>query len=220
MHRDSLVQKRLDELSAKGAAIAGAKFSVVTNPRTGRTADRVSNSETQGWSTSVMSLLHQAFGEDSVHCRQFRSIFEKFDGYLSSFKTLYAVFSAAKEDYEGGYLFNLRGLVKAEVLSDALEQADELLHAGYKDPACVLAGVSLEIAVKELAARQAMSPAKLDKMNVDLCKAGVYNLAKQKQVTAWADLRNKAAHGDWVAYSSADVRDMLAGVQRFIADHL
>lgn len=57
-------------------------------------------------------------------------------------------------------------------------------------------------------------------MNVELCKARAYNIAKQKQITAWADLRNKAAHGEWNAYTEPDVRDLLAGVKRFIADYL
>ncbi|WP_082877149.1 hypothetical protein [Hydrogenophaga crassostreae] len=165
-------------------------------------------------------MLRQAFGLESVHTQQFEAAFTSFSGYLSSFRSLYAIFSSAKEDYEGGYIFSLRGLVKAEVLSDALEQADELLTSGYKDPACVLIGVSLEIGVKELASRHLVPVAKLDKMNADLCKAGAYNVAKQKQITAWADLRNKAAHGDWSAYSAEDIRDMHAGVLRFVGDHL
>ncbi len=57
-------------------------------------------------------------------------------------------------------------------------------------------------------------------MNVEVCKASIYNMAKQKQITAWADLRNKAAHGDWAAYNDNDVNDFLQGVQRFIADYL
>ena len=43
---------------------------------------------------------------------------------------------AAKEDYEGGYLFNIRGLIRREVFDDVLEQALDPLHAGYKDPSC------------------------------------------------------------------------------------
>lgn len=220
MHLDSLIQKRLDELEAKGKSISVAKYAQVANARTGRTVDYVSFADTKGWGTSVLSLLRQAFGSESVHTQQFEEAFTNFNGYLSSFRTLYAIFASAKEDYEGGYIFNLRGLVKAEVLSDALEQAEELLMSGYKDPACVLTGVSLEIAVKELASRHSVPVGKLDKMNADLCKAGAYNIAKQKQLTAWADLRNKAAHGDWSAYSVEDIRDMHAGVLRFLGDYL
>lgn len=220
MHLDSLIQKRLDELEAKGKSISAAKYAQVANARTGRTVDYVPFADTKGWGTSVLSLLRQAFGSESVHTQQFEGAFTNFNGYLSSFRTLYAIFASAKEDYEGGYIFNLRGLVKAEVLSDALEQAEVLLMSGYKDPACVLTGVSLEIAVKELASRHSVPVGKLDKMNADLCKAGAYNIAKQKQLTAWADLRNKAAHGDWSTYSAEDIRDMHAGVLRFLGDYL
>jgi hypothetical protein len=220
MQRESLVQKRLEELAAKGQGIAAARRAEVANPRTGRTVEYVSFADVKGWGTSVLSLLRQAFGENSTHTQQFQAAFANVGEHYSSFKTAFAVFAAAKEDYEGGYIFDLRGLVKAEVLTDALEQASELLKSGYKDPACVLVGVSLEIAVKELASRHSVALGKLDKMNVDLCKAGAYNIAKQKQITAWADLRNKAAHGDWVAYSDPDVREMHAGVQRFVADLL
>ena len=220
MHRDSLIQKRLEELDEKGKSIAAAKYSRVANARTGRSVEYVQFADTKGWGTSVLSLLRQAFGAQSVHTQQFETAFTNFPGYLSSFETLYAVFASAKEDYEGGYIFSLRSLVKAEVLSDALEQAEELLKSGYKDPACVLVGVSLEIAVKELASRHSVPIAKLDKMNADLCKVGAYNIAKQKQLTAWADLRNKAEHGDWSAYSAEDSGDMHAGVVRFLGDYL
>lgn len=220
MHLDSLIQKRLNELETKGKSISALKYARIVGARNGREVDYVPVADTKGWGTSVLSLLRQAFGSESVHTQQFEGAFTDFNGRLSSFRALYAVFASAKEDYEGGYIFSLRGLVKAEVLSDALEQADELLRSGYKDPACVLAGVSLEIAVKELASRHSVPFAKLDKMNADLCKAGAYNIAKQKQITAWADLRNKAAHGDWSAYSFEDIRDMHAGILRFLGDYL
>jgi hypothetical protein len=71
-----------------------------------------------------------------------------------------------------------------------------------------------------LCSRNGIAYGKLDRMNADLCKAGVYNMAKQKQITAWADLGNKAAHGDWKAYSDSDVRAFLAGAQQFVADFL
>lgn len=219
MHRDSLVQRRLDELAAKGKTISSSKYSRA-GLRGHGTVEYVPIPITKGWGTSVVSLLRQVFGADSAHTQQFESAFSAFRGNFSSFQVLYEIFAAAKEDYEGGYIFSLRGLVKAEVLSDALEQADELLTSGYKDPACVLIGVSLEIAIKELTSRYNLPVSKLDKMNTDLCKAGAYNIAKQKQVTAWADLRNKAAHGDWSAYSIDDVRDMRGGVLRFLGDYL
>lgn len=216
---DTLVIKRLNELAAKGEEILETKEYDFTSDE-GKQYFRVYSPEVKGWGTSVLNLLQRAFGESSVHYQRFDKHFSEYDAWESSFKELQAILSAASEDYEGGYLFNLRSLVKAEVLTDATEQADEMLKAGYKDLACVVTGIALEVAIKEIAERSGVARGKLDKMNADLSKAGVYNVAKQKQITAWADLRNKAAHGDWSAYSEADVRDMLAGVERFLADFL
>lgn len=221
MHIDTLIRKRLDELEIKAQAIMAAKYATPSGRvGSGKTTEYVPRAETVGWGTSVLSLFRQAFGESGVHTQHFNSAFANTTGYLSAFKVLYAVFRSAKEDYEGGYIFSVGGLVKAEVLSDALDQAAELLKAGYKDPACVLVGVSLEVAIKHLVGKHALPIGKLDRMNTDLAKATAYNIAKQKQITAWADLRNKAAHGEWSAYSAADVADMLSGVERFIADFL
>ena len=38
---------------------------------------------------------------------------------------------------------------------------------------------------------------KLGTMNAGLAKQGVYNKLTQKRITALADIRNKAAHGEW-----------------------
>jgi hypothetical protein len=83
------------------------------------------------------------------------------------------------------------------VFDDMLEQAQALLSAGHKDPACVVAGVAFETTLDDLCARKGIPHAKLDKMNADLAKAGLYNKGMQKQITAWADRRNSAALGDW-----------------------
>lgn len=60
----------------------------------------------------------------------------------------------------------------------------------------------------------------MDALNAALAKAGVYNLLVQKQVTAWADLRNKAAHAHWDQYDAEQVTQMLAGVRKFCVDYL
>lgn len=219
MRTDTLVLKRLDDLILKGNEILSSREYDFTNDK-GKQYFCVYSPEVQGWGTSVLNVLQRVFGEASSHFKQFQSKFDAFDSWESSFKALQSILSSAKDDYEGGYLFNLKGLVKAEVLTDATEQAKALIDAGYKDPACVVIGIALEVTIKEIANRNNVPTGKLDKMNADLSKVGIYNLAKQKQITAWADLRNKSAHGDWSEYSEADVRDMLSGVERFIADYL
>jgi hypothetical protein len=176
--------------------------------------------EFKGWGTRVLNMLQRGFGEDSIHFKEFARIFSRSSGEVSEFETCREILLSAKKDFEGGFLFNYSALVKAEVLDDVLEQAKALLNARYKDAACIIIGIALETTLKELATRAEIPLGKLEKINTELCKAGVYNMAKQKQITAWAELRNKAAHGEWTEYDSDDVRSFHDGVQRFVADYL
>jgi hypothetical protein len=135
-------------------------------------------------------------------------------------------FLAAKEDYEGGYLRSIRSLVHAELFDDELEQARELLAYGYKVAAAVVARVVLETTVRTLCDDRNLptktpdgKPLKLERMNADLAKAGVYNVMVQKRITLLADIGNKAAHGETEAFQDADVVDMITQVERFIGDY-
>ena len=213
MRMEELIQKRFNELTER------AKSSVVVRGHGGE--PEVNNERFHEWATSALNLLQRTFGEDSAHYHNFREHYESFNGFVHEFEPCRGIFQAAREDYEGGFLFNIRALIKAEVLADdVLGQARELLNAGYKDPACVLVGVALETTLKEMCTRASVPQNKTDRMNADLCKAGIYNLAKQKQITAWVELRNKAAHGNWGEYTLPDVEDFLNGVERFIGDYL
>jgi hypothetical protein len=75
--------------------------------------------------------LQRVFSESGAHYRQFQEHFRGFYGEYYKFEILLNIFYAAKEDYESGFLFNLRSLVKAELLDDSLEQAKTLLDSGY-----------------------------------------------------------------------------------------
>ncbi|XZE52557.1 hypothetical protein SH139x_004258 [Planctomycetaceae bacterium SH139] len=220
MKTNPLISQRFAELADKASAIHDAKTLDFVARDSGTHYYDISSPDAKGWSTNVLNLLQRVFGEDSIHFKHFTEDATNVGNSELSFRRIVAIFEAAREDYEGGYLFNLQSLVKAEVFDDMLEQAAALLKAGYKDPACVVAGVALETTLKDLCTRNSIPHAKLDKMNADLAKAGVYNKRMQKQITAWADLRNSAAHGDWSAYTNADVDDMLKGVTRVIADYV
>lgn len=117
MTLDATIHKRLNELIARSEAILQERTSTAF-----RTTAiwHVSRPNAVGWCTNVASLLQRAFGESSVHYKSFEEQRSGFDDSESQFRRLHAVLAAAKDDYEGGYLFNIRGLVKAEVLDDAL----------------------------------------------------------------------------------------------------
>lgn len=174
------------------------------------------------WKLKVRNLLAMACGETSEHYRTFVEL-EKPAMYSTNYETMQqvkAVFEAAREDYEGGYCNSLRNLVQAEVFGNELEQAGELLAAGYRTPAAVVAGVVLETTLRELCGKRGIGSGKLDRMNAELAKAGQYNVLVQKQITAHADIRNNAAHGHPEKFTDDDVRNMIAWVEDFVVAQL
>ena len=54
---------------------------------------------------------------------------------------------------------------------------------------------------------------------VQQAKAKVYEKLDQKNVTAWLDLRNKAAHGEYEKYGGPQVGLMIAGIRDFLTRH-
>lgn len=167
-------------------------------------------------------MLSNACGIDSQHFSAFVEA-EKggsFTTNLSILKSLKAVFLAAKEDYEGGYLNSLKNLIHAAVFDDELEQASELLKNGFTSAAAVVAGVVLETTLRNLCTEKAITHGSLDRMNADLAKAGTYNSLIQKRITAIASIRNSAAHGKPSEFSANDVKGMIADVERFIVSVL
>lgn len=161
------------------------------------------------------------FGQDSDH---YRSFIAQVSSYLT-FSPAYraqGVLRAAREDYCGGHLFQVRRLVEAEIFDGFLEQAEYLLDLGYYQAAAVIAGGVLEDGLRKLCERngiQITAKPKLDTMNADLAKAGMFSTLVQKRITALADLRNKAAHGQWDEFESKDVAEMVAAVRRLMEEH-
>jgi hypothetical protein len=183
---------------------------------------RIDGSLLLNWKTKVRNLLSAACGKESEHYISFLAVDgpSMYRGNYEELQDLIAVFQAAKEDYEGGYITSIRALVQAEVFDTELDQARELLTAGYYSPSAVVAGVVLETTLLQLCADRGILVGKLDKMNADLVKANAYNVSVQKRVTALADIRNNAAHGHPERFTAEDVGEMISYLERFLADHL
>ncbi|MFM9626236.1 MULTISPECIES: hypothetical protein [Streptomyces] len=142
---------------------------------------------------------------------------------LYKFPEFYGIAVGLRDDIAAGWYSSVVELVHAETYGDFLEMADGLLNQGYKDAAAVITGTSLEVHVRSLCVKHSVdtttasnSPKKADTMNADLKKADVYDGLQQKQITAWMDLRNKAAHGNYGDYDQAQVRLFIEGVRAFM----
>ena len=214
------ISQRFTVLMEEVDSIETAKTRIAGNLSDGW---RVDGDAFLAWSVKAKNIIIQVCGEESQHFIAFTQA-EKFSGLGDSqhgiLRRTRAVFSAAKDDFEGGYLTSIKSLVQAEVFDSELEQAGELLSSGYHVAAAVIAGVVLETGLRELCDRNGIAHGKLDKMNSDLAKTGAYNKLQQKRITALADVRNSAAHGKPEEFSVNDVTAMINEVGQFLANHL
>ncbi len=145
-------------------------------------------------------------------------------GLITSLEPARGMLLALRSDYECGYLQSVVELVHADVFADFLEMAAYLLEQNYKDPSAVIVGSVLEEHLRKLCNKQGIAatkpdgtPKKADTLNSELTAAGAYSKLDQKNVTAWLDLRNKAAHGHYTEYTQEQVALTLQGVRDFAA---
>ncbi|MBD1847658.1 DUF4145 domain-containing protein [Cyanobacteria bacterium FACHB-63] len=138
---------------------------------------------------------------------------------------------AIESDLEAGILDDLALQIEAEIAADYLGQAEYLLNEGQPGqydhiPAAVLTGAVLEKELRSLCDRQMPpiqteengKPFMLNRLVDELKKAKVINELKAKQLKAWADIRNKAAHGQFEQFTRYDVELMINGVRNFLAN--
>ena len=145
-------------------------------------------------------------------------------GFWTSISPLIGILKALRLSYVNNYIASIYELVHADVFSDFLEMADHLLESGYKDPAGVIAGSVLEEHLRKLCVKSGIDvlkpdglSKKADTLNSELAAKDVYSKLDQKSVTAWLDLRNKAAHGHYADYTTEQVSLLLQSVRNFIA---
>ncbi len=153
-----------------------------------------------------------------------------FENSTDLIRGLAGVLRALANDYRSGRIRPLIERIHSDMFSDFLEMAEYLIEdEGLKDPAAVLAGGVLEQHVRKLCDKAAPPipttfpdasgkdcPKKLDTMNTDLKKANIYGSNEQKQVTAWAAIRNSAAHAKYNEYTADQVKLMIQGLRQFL----
>jgi hypothetical protein len=145
-------------------------------------------------------------------------------GHHLSWPVLAGILLALRDAYQNGYLEEVHELIHADVFTDFLEMAQHLLEEGYKDPSAVLVGGVLEEHLRKLCTKNGIAitnptdskARKADGLNNDLAKAGAYDKLAQKNVTAWLDLRNKAAHAEYNTYDANQVDYRLRGLRDFL----
>lgn len=223
---DSKVQAEVNSLADAGASLLRTIQSA-RNTIEGENLIAVTT-----WVTRLGQLIRRLYGEKSQHFESYSSAlstnyFYNLHGeYNAHFSQMVGVARAVKHDLDNGLLVQFKSLVQADVFADFLEMGEYLLQEGYKDAAAVIVGSVLEDSLRKLAedngislTQQSGKPMTIEPLNVELAKQEVYSKLVQKQITSWAHVRNKAAHGEFSEYNREQVQMMLLFVQGFAAEH-
>lgn len=173
------------------------------------------------WIVKASNIIARTCGENSIHSKKFEAAAEKINEEIAfhTITKLVAIFRAARDDFEKGFIFEIKEIAQAEIFSDELDQAQELFDHGYLTAAAVIAGTVLESKIRWLCEKNSLSLGKLDKMNSDLSRENIYSKNMQKKITALAGIRNSAAHGKKEEFSKNDVENMIIEI-RSITDDL
>lgn len=205
------ILRRLDELIEEGDAV----------PPSDRDRNFANPAKAQPWRAASLAFLERVLGPTDAYTRQFNKVSD--GSYLGSVKSGTGILRSVKHDLEGGYLLRLSDLIAADLLTDVWDQAEELLNGGYKDAAASVCGAALESGLRKICQSHDISTGGLrgiDALAKALVDAGNLTAVKKRQIDAWREIRNAAAHGERDAYVTADVRQLLDGVRDFIADAL
>lgn len=173
------------------------------------------------------AAIERVSGIKSPYTKQVEEILSiENDNEYNKLKMIIGVVEGLAVDLESGYLSSITEIIHGDIFSDFLEMAFYLLDSGFKDAAAVIAGGTLESHLRQLSTKhkidiehkssKGIRPKKADQINSDLAKAEAYTKLEQKNITAWLDIRNKAAHGDYESYEKENVSLMIAGLRDFI----
>ena len=181
--------------------------------------------ERQALVTRALASIHRITGKESAYASDAARIIQVNPALHVHTTSIMGVAQALRDDLAAGYTKSLVEIVHAEVFADFLEMAEHLTESGYKDAGAVIAGSTLEGHLRGLCQKSGIptvktgttEPKKADSMNTELAAAGAYSKLDQKNVTAWLDLRNKAAHGDYAKYNKDQVTLLIAGIRDFIS---
>ena len=215
--------RRADELITKADRVLQTERSEVNNGR--KISSGLDLTEFYDLRSLCLSFFSLVFGDKHHHYTDFNKVCG--GPHTADVKKGLGILNAARAELSGGWLTTSKWLVTAEIFSDFLEMADYLLAENYKDPAAVVGGSVLEEHLRQLCIKNTIEithmdkagkaqPNKADALNADLSRSSIYNKLDQKNVMAWLDLRNKAAHGRYNEYTKDQVTLMLTGIRDFI----
>jgi hypothetical protein len=178
----------------------------------------------QKWSSSVMHLIKSVFGEPSPHYQNIKQAYENLPPsvyWAVRGDVLKGIFKAAKEDFDGRYLFSVKAAISGEIFGDFVSLAKAALSESYKDVAAVLVCAALEDALKRYAALNDLDVN--DKVMQEVVAAikakGLVTGAQKTLLDSMPKIRDYAMHAKWDKITSQDVGSVIGFVEQFLLTH-
>lgn len=170
------------------------------------------------WATSAQSLIRAAYGENTPHYSNFTAAMKSCSGYDYDVLTLRGVFLAAKDDFDGGYVFNVDLRVSGEVLGDFVALAKHAIGEGHKNVAAVLASAALEDALKRYAMVNGIDVTgkAMSEVVNSLKASGLVSGAQKTVLDTLPKIRNYALHADWDKLTEPEVNSVIGFVEQFL----
>lgn len=230
---------RLEELIEKGEKVPvhtesrSRLANFLTNERTYYNVEIIDWPSFIEWRTNCITLLGQIITINSVH-RPNIDAFNALKNTKDQLEFGISFLKYIKDDFEKGYLEDLALEIEIELTADYMGQAESLLNEGTAGkfdhvPAAVLAGAVLEKNLRTICNQLSPSeptvndkgfPLMLSALIESLKRRKVYNELTAKQLRAWADIRNNAAHGNFDQFNKQQVETMISGIKSFLMLHL
>lgn len=212
---DTEIMKKFEEAADKAKKVNSSQQ--VTD-----VAAFVDSRKFQEWATAALDLLQKVFGEKSIYYRNFNAIYSKIINiaYKESFDNCRAIFLSAREEYERGGLSQINLYLDHAVLKFLADKTSDFLRRGEKETACILASVLLEHALQYLSGRKGLAGGTVEDMNEALYKASAYQVGTHQRIKDWWYMKEDFILAQGHKYKTADVDEMLRGVQKFIAKEL
>lgn len=145
-------------------------------------------------------------------------IHDKFRHDPDQLESALGVFAAAKDDFEGGYLFTVEREIAGEIFGDFIGLAKKCMANDHKNVAAVLASAALEDALKRYAASLELDVQDKEMQQVvgALKSKGLVSGAQKSLLDTMPKLRDYSMHANWEKLTPEDVNSIIGFVEQFL----
>jgi hypothetical protein len=114
--------------------------------------------ETTALATLMCDTINRFAPQNSQYVESMKAIVKR-SGIENSYVIphIAGVLSALRGAYDAGFLASVTEIIHADIFTDFVEMAEHLLSEGYKDPAAVIAGSTLEEHLRQLSVKNGIA---------------------------------------------------------------